>query len=184
MLEQLTRTFSDSSLKLGQEFTAVTVSVDPRETPVLAAKKKQEIVGLATQPGAEQGWHFLTGDQSTIARLAQAIGFQYNYDAKEDEYAHPLGIVVLTPQGRIARYLSGLDYSPRDLRLALVEASQNKIGSPIDQILLFCFHYDPATGKYTTWALDVARWGGLATAVVWGLFLGLLWRKELVKRKA
>src|SRR5262249_5353897 len=126
----------------GEEFQVVTVSFDAREKPELAAAKKASYVESYGRPTAAGGWHFLTGAQESIDRLTQAVGFRYVYDQKQDQFAHASGIMLLTPQGKIARYFYGIRYPSRDLRLALVEASQGKIGSPVDQVLLFCYHYD------------------------------------------
>lgn len=182
-LNELTETLADLSFNLGDEYEVVSVSIDPRETPELAADTKWRYVRRYARPGKGEGWHFLTGTQPEIASLAQAVGFHYAYDPKSDEFAHPIGLIVLTPEGRIARYLYGLGYDPRDLRLALVEASQNKIGSLIDQILLICFHYDPANGKYSSIALTAARWSGVATVIVLAVLLGWLWRDDIRKMR-
>ena len=128
--------------------------------------------------GAERGWHFLTGEKESIDRLAQAVGYRYTYDTEQKQYAHSTGIVVLSPQGKISRYFYGIEYSPRDLRLSLVEASENKIGSPIDQLLLFCYHYDPTTGKYSLVIMNVLRLAGLVTALGLGAFVIIMLRRE------
>jgi protein SCO1/2 len=154
------------SLDVGQDFEAVAVSINPKEGPALAAAKKATYVAQCGKPGAAAGWHFLTGTDASIRPLADAIGFHYAYDPASGQYAHPSGIVVLTPEGKIARYLYGVDYSPRDLELSLVEASQNKIGSPVDQLLLCCFRYDPVTGKYTATVVNVLKVAGALTVVL------------------
>jgi protein SCO1/2 len=148
----------------GKEFEVLTVSFDPRETPQMAAEKKQSYMQRYNRPGAEKGWHFLTGDQENIRRLTDAVGFQYNYDEKTNQFAHASGIMVMTPGGKLSRYFYGIEYSPRDLRLGLVEASDNRIGSAVDQLLLYCYHYDPATGKYA-WVVNIYRWGGGITVL-------------------
>ncbi len=132
----------------GNEYDVITVSFDPRETPQIAAAKKQEYLKRYGRPGAANGWHFLTGSADSINALTKAVGFQYQYDPKSNQYAHATAIMVLTPEGRISRYFYGVDFPPKDLRMGLVEASQNKIGNAVDQVLLYCYHYDPATGKY------------------------------------
>lgn len=167
---------------LGREFDVVTVSFDPRETPELAAQKKKNYVKSYGRPGGEGGWHFLTGKQEAIEKLTSAIGFRYVYDAKTDQYLHTSGILILTPTGKISRYFYGVSYPARDLRLGLIEASSEKIGSPADQLLLYCFHYDPETGKYTASILNFARALG---AVVLVLVIVLVWyllRMEKVRR--
>jgi protein SCO1/2 len=162
----------------GVEFTIVTVSFNHRETHTLAAAKKALYIREYGRAGAASDWHFLTGDEDSIRRLADAVGFQYNYDAKQNQFAHASGIMVLTPEGRLARYFYGVEYPPRDLRLALVEASKNKIGSPVDQFLLFCFHYDPATGKYGPYVLNLVRIGGALTILTIGVLIIGLKRRE------
>jgi cytochrome c oxidase subunit 2 len=152
---------SEVSFNVGEQFNVVTVSFNPRETPALAAAKKEMYLSKYDRPGAKEGWHFLTGDPKEIASLADSVGFHYVYDALLNQYAHASGIMVLTPQGRISRYFYGIDYSPRDLRLGLVEASEGKIGSPVDQIMLLCYHYDAATGKYAVMVTNSLRIGGV-----------------------
>jgi protein SCO1/2 len=152
---------SEVSFNVGEQFNVVTVSFNPRETPALAAAKKEMYLSKYGRPGAKEGWHFLTGDPKEIASLADSVGFHYVYDALLNQYAHASGIMVLTPQGRISRYFYGIDYSPRDLRLGLVEASEGKIGSPVDQIMLLCYHYDAATGKYAVMVTNSLRIGGV-----------------------
>jgi protein SCO1/2 len=157
---------------VGKDFQVVTVSFDPRETWELAAAKKKNLLARYARPGAEEGWHFLTGKAEPIRELTQAAGFRYVYDEKNDMYVHPAGIMVLTPSGKISRYLFGVDFLARDLRLALVEASAGQIASPSDQVLLYCFHYDPASGKYTAAVMRFVRLGGILTMV--GV-AGLVW---------
>jgi len=163
---------------VGNQFDVLTVSFDPRETPALAAAKKAATLERYPRPGAAQGWHFLTGDETSLARLTAAVGFRYAYDPALGQYAHASAIVVLTPEGRISRYFYGVEYSPRDLRLGLVEASANRIGSPIDQVLLFCYHYDPATGKYGALVMNLVRAGGAVTVLVLGTLLVLMRRRD------
>ena len=130
------------------------------------------------RPEAEDGWHFLTGDENSIRRLTEAVGFRYNYESDKDRFGHASGIILLTPEGKIARYFYGIEFSPRDLRLGLIEASANKIGSPIDQLLLFCYHYDPATGKYSLLITSIIRLGALATVLALGAFIMLMLRRD------
>jgi protein SCO1 len=174
----------DTGLAIGKDFKVVTVSFDPRDTTETAAAKKASYVRAYGQPEAASGWHFLTGDRASIARLTRAVGFRYAYDPASDQYAHAAGIVVLTPSGKISRYFYDVHYSGRDLRLGLVEASQNKIGSPIDQILLFCFHYDPTAGKYGAAVMNFVRAGGVLTLVGIALGFGFLMRSERRRRAA
>jgi protein SCO1/2 len=156
----------------GADFDVVTVSFDPRETPDLAAAKKKTYIASYARPGAAEGWHFLTGQPAAIDKLTRAVGFRYVYDAKQDQYIHTSGIMILTPQGRISRYFYGIDFPDRDLRLGLVEASAGKIGSPTDQVLLYCFHYDPASGKYTASILNLVRAEGVLTVLA---LAGMVW---------
>jgi protein SCO1/2 len=168
---------------IGNQFNVVTVSFDARETYPLAAAKKANYVEQYGRPNAAVGWHFLTGEQEAIDRLAQAVGFRYQYDSKHDQFAHGSGIMVLTPQGKLARYFYGISYNPRDLRFALVDASENKVGSPVDKLLLLCYHYDPATGKYTTEAMSFVRLSGLLTLLILGAFLLVSFRRDWLKSR-
>jgi protein SCO1/2 len=177
VLNGLTRALLDVPLAIGQDFTILTVSFDPRETPEMAAAKKKTYLERYDRPGAAAGWHFLTGAQQSIERLTEAVGFRYRYDARNDQFAHASGVLVLTPAGRISRYFYDVRYSPRDLRLGLVEASANRIGSPVDQVLLFCFHYDPLEGKYGPTIMNLVRLGGVLTVLALGLLAGCLWRQ-------
>lgn len=165
-------------LEIGKDFSIVTLSIDPSERPVLAEVKHELYSGLYGRPGAPQGWHFLTGDEANIKALAQAVGFRYAYDSSTGQFAHPSGIMVLTPAGKLARYFYGVAYPSRDLRLGLVEASQEKIGSPIDQILLYCYHYDIATGKYGLLISRVIQAAAALTVLSLGLVIAILFRRE------
>ena len=166
------------SLGAGKDFTVLAVSFDPKETPQLAAEKKQTYLERYGRPGAEQGWHLLTSDEASIHALTQAVGFRYVWDPAIGQFAHPAGVTVLTPGGVVARYFFGIEYAPRDLRLALVEASANRIGTPIDRILLYCYLYDPTTGKYGLIAMRLIRLGGIATVLALGMFIVVMWRRE------
>jgi protein SCO1 len=161
----------------GNEYEIVTVSFDPNETPAIAAAKKTTYVNYlpeAKQAGAKTGWHFLTGDQENIKRLTEAVGFRYTWDEATKQFAHASGIMILTPQGKLAQYYYGIEYPPKDVRLGLVEASANKIGTPVDQLLLFCYHYDPATGRYGAAVMNLIRGGGVITVIaIVGLLLAL-----------
>jgi protein SCO1 len=162
----------------GDEFDVVTISFDARETSTLAAAKKKtyvEYFPAAKQATIASGWHFLTGDETNIRRVTDAVGFRYNFDAATNQFAHASGIMVVTPEGKIAHYFYGIEYSPKDLRLGLVQASANKIGTPVDQLLLYCYHYDPSTGKYGAVVMNMVRVGGIVTVLgmagVIGMFL-------------
>ena len=160
---------------VGNQFEVVTVSFNPKETPEIAAAKKAEYLQRYGRPNAAAGWHFLTGPPASINALTKAVGFQYQYDASKDQYAHATAIMVLTPQGRIARYFYGVDFPPKDLRLGLVEASQGKIGNPVDQVLLYCYHYDPAAGKYGAVVSNMLKVGaGLTIFLLGGMLLILI----------
>ena len=178
VLNGLLASMKNMPLDVGKQFNVITVSFNPREKPDLAGNKKRVYVGLYGRPGASEGWHFLTGDEPEIKQLAQAAGFHYAYDLESGQYAHAAAIMVLTPQGRISRYFFGIDYPSRDLRLSLDEASGEKIGSPVDAILLYCYHYDPSTGKYGLVIANVLRIAGLVTVVILGSFLLVLFRYE------
>jgi len=178
VLSGLTSTLRVLRFDLGREFEVITVSFDPRETPQIAAEKKKQYLERYGRKGAEQGWHFLTGQQDAIATLTKSAGFQYEYDAKTDQFAHTTAIMVLTPKGKIAQYYYGVEYAPKDLRLGLIEASQNKIGNLVDQVLLYCYHYDPATGKYGAVIMRVVRLAGLATILSLGAFIAIMFRRD------
>jgi len=178
-VQDLASALGDVPFELGEQYTVLTVSIDPTDTPVLAQQKKREYLRPYPRPGIENGWHFLTGDQEAIARLTDAVGFRYAYDADQHEYAHPAGLVVLMPNGTVSRYLYGLDFEPNDLRLALVEAGQQQIATVADRILLLCYHYDPENGRYSSLVLAAVRGGGVATLAGLGLLLGALWRREV-----
>jgi protein SCO1/2 len=178
VLNGLLRSLRALAFDVGKQFNVVTVSVDPGETPSLAAAKKAEYIQKYSREGAEKGWHFLTGEEDSIQALADAVGFRYVYQPDRDEYAHASGIMILTPQGKLARYFYGIEYSTRDVRLALVEASANKIGSPVDQLLLYCYHYDPVTGKYGLLIMNTIRLAGLATVLALGVFMFVMFRRD------
>jgi protein SCO1/2 len=166
------------SFDAGREYDVVTVSFEPRETPALATAKKDAYLKRYQRPGAAAGWHFLTGEPEQIARLTTAVGFRYTWDERLRQYAHPSGIVVLTPEGRIARYLFGIEYTPKDLRFAVVEASAGRVGGVVDQAILYCYQYDPMTGKYGTAIMRLLRVASLLTLGALGTFIFTMWRRE------
>jgi protein SCO1/2 len=166
------------SLDPGRDFEVVAVSFDPRDTPEIASAKRANYLQRYRRPNTANGWHFLTGDEPSIKALTSAVGFRYKLDAATGQYAHASAIMILTPEGKLSRYYYGVEYAPRDVRLGLVEASQNKIGSPVDQILLFCYHYDPATGKYGAIAMNMIRFGGAIFVLICGAFLFFAWRHD------
>ena len=161
---------------VGKEFDVLTVSFDPKETPQMAAAKKAEYLKRYGRPGASEGWHFLTGPAASIDALTKAAGFQYQYDPKSGQFAHATAIMVLTPEGKIAQYYYGVEYAPKDLRLGLIQASENKIGTVVDQVLLYCYHYDPDTGKYGAIISRVLQLAAGATALILGTFLIVMFR--------
>jgi protein SCO1/2 len=166
------------SLNPGQDFEIVAVSFDPKDTPEIAAGKKESYMRRYARPGTANGWHLLSGDEANIKALMDAIGYHYRYDPATDQFAHASGVMVVTPEGRLSRYFYGIEYAPRDVRLGLVEASQNKIGNPVDQLLLFCFHYDPATGKYGAVAMNIVRAAGAGFVLICGGFLAIVLRRD------
>jgi protein SCO1/2 len=163
---------------VGNEFDVITVSFDPRETPEMAAAKKKDYVRRYGRANAAAGWHFLTGQPDAINALTKTVGFQYQYDAKSNQYAHATAIMVLTPQGRISRYFYGVDFPPKDLRMGLVEASQGKIGNAVDAVLLYCYHYNPETGKYGALVGNILRLAAAATILLLGGLIFILWRLD------
>jgi protein SCO1/2 len=178
VLNGLDRSLRDVPMDIGKDFNVVTVSIDPSETPKLAAAKHDLYSGIYGRPGAEQGWHFLTGEEAQIRQLANSVGFRYAYDADSKQFAHASAVMVLTPEGKVSRYFYGITYPARDMRLGLVEASEGKIGSAVDQVLLFCYHYDPVTGKYGILISRVIKAGGLLTVLAIGILVLVLSRSE------
>jgi protein SCO1 len=171
------------SLNPGTDFEIVTVSFDPRDTPATAAAKKAIYLERYTHKNAAAAWHFLTGDEASIARLTKAAGFRYVWDKETQQFAHPTGVIVLTPDGRLARYLFGIEYGPRDLRYAIVEASAGKVGNAVDALLLYCYHYDPTTGRYGLAIMRTLRVAGLATVLALGSFIFVMVRKDRAEHR-
>jgi len=178
VLNGLTSALKAVPFTVGRDFEIVSVSFDPRDTPELARKKKAHYVDELGAPTAESGWHFLTGDSTAIAALTAAAGFRYSYDPERREYAHASGILVLTQDGTISRLLYGIEYAPKDVRLALVEAGEGKIGSVVDELLLYCFHYDPAAGKYGAAVVNLVRTGGVLALAGLAGFIVISIRRE------
>jgi protein SCO1/2 len=166
------------SLDLGKDFEAVTVSFEPKDSPELAKAKRDVYAGQYGRTGAATAWHFLTGAQDSIGALTEAVGFRYAYDLSGRQYAHAAAMMVLTPEGRIARYFYGVLYPARDVRFGLVEASEGKIGTPTDHVLLYCYHYDPMTGKYGLVVMNVVRAAGILTVLALGIFMLVMFRRE------
>jgi len=177
VLNAMVTSFRVLPFQVGKEFDVVTVSFDPRETSTVASAKKQvymKYLPARMRAGAETGWHFLTGDQASITQLTDAVGFHYRYDEATKQFAHASGIMLTTRQGKLSRYFYGVDYPARDLRLGLIESSENKIGSPVEQLLLYCYHYDPATGRYGVAIMKVMRIAGVATLLAIAAMILLL----------
>jgi len=172
------RTMKAISLDLGKDFDAVTVSFEPKDTPALAKAKRDVYIGQYGRPEAAEHWHFLTGEQQSIDALTNVLGFRYAYDSSIRQYAHAAAILVLTPDGRIDRYFYGVQYPARDVRLGLVEASEGKIGTLTDHALLYCYQYDPMTGKYGVVVMNVLRVAGGLTVLVLGIFMTLMFLRE------
>ena len=178
VLNGLVHSMEKMTLDIGKDFEVVTVSFNPQESWQLAQNKKTNYLEKFSRPEARQGWHFLTGQEAAIKQLADSVGFRYAYDPRTKQFAHASGVMVITPEGKVSRYFYGIQYEPRDLRLGLVEASNHKIGSPVDEMLLFCFHYDPTTGKYGVAIMNTIRALGSATILALGTLLFVLIRKD------
>ena len=176
VLNGQTEAMREISWTPGKEYEVVTISIDPRESFADAQKKKAVYMGSFDRPAP--GWHFLTDHDGNAQRLAKQVGFNYKYDRRQEQYAHPAAIMVLTPQGRMARYLYGIRYSPRDLRFALAEASEGRSTMALEKILLFCYHYDPKAGAYVWFALNLMRGGGIVTVLLIALFIWRMFRSE------
>lgn len=183
VLDQLINRLVDLKLNIGHDFNVVTYSFNPNETSPDAAAKRTMYLRRYGRAGAADGWHFYTGDEASVRALSDAVGFRYLWDPQQKEYAHAATVIVATPKGEIARYFQGMEYSSRDLRLALVEASEGKIGNPIDRLMLLCYDYDPATGKYSARAMKIVRLGGAATVAGLAGFIFLMIRKERTAAK-
>ncbi|MGD9764430.1 MAG: SCO family protein [Candidatus Binatia bacterium] len=177
VLNGLVRSMKALPFDAGQQFDVITVSFNPDETPALAAEKKAKYLAEYGRDGAAQGWHFLTGDEASIKQLSEAVGFRYQYLPEKNEFAHASAIMVLTPKGVLARYFYGVEYAPRDVKFGLMEAAENRIGSPVDQLMLFCYSYDPATGRYSNVVLGAVRLGGAATVLAFVSFVLWSWRR-------
>ncbi len=168
----------------GQQFEVVTISIDPRDDARVASMKKANYVASLGKDSAANGWHFLTGTEAEVRRVANAVGFSYNWVEERKEYAHAAAIFVITPEGHVSRYLYGVKFEPRTLRLSLAEAADGEIGTAMDQFLLFCFHYDSDAGRYTVAAVNFVRLGGLLTMLTLGILLARFWRVETRRRQA
>ncbi len=166
------------SFDAGKEFEVVTVSFDPHDRPSDAAAKKVPYIREYGRAGADRGWHFLTGGPGSIDRLTQAVGFRYSWDNDLAQFAHASGIFVMTPDGKLSRYFFGIEYAPRDLRLGLIEASNRRIGNPVDALLLYCYHYDAKMGRYGAVVMNLVRLGGIGAVLILSTFVTLMWRRD------
>lgn len=180
VLNGLTGSLKGISFDAGKEFDVVAISFDARENekPELTKNKKAAYVERYGRPGSENGWHFLTGEQASIDAVTKAAGFNYQWDEKSNQFAHAGGIMIVTPDGKMSRYFYGIDYSPKDVKFGIMESAENKVGNPAEKLLLYCFHYDPASGKYGLAVLNVIRLGGIATLIGLGAMFFVLWRRN------
>jgi len=177
-LNGLVHSLKPLSFNVGKEFEVISISIDPSETPSLAAQKKQSYIKEYGRSGASLGWHFLTGDQESIRRITDAAGYRYKWDEHTKQWAHVSAIVIATPDGRVSQYLHGIEFASRDVRLSLVKASEYKIGTIVDRALLYCYHYDPTTGKYGFVIMNTVRLAGLATVFALAAFIVVSVRRE------
>jgi protein SCO1/2 len=180
VLNGLTGSLKGINLDAGRDFDIVAISFDAREfdKPGLARNKKAGYVERYGRAGAEKGWHFLAGNQDSIDKVTSAAGFSYKWDEKSDQFAHAAGVMIATPDGKLSRYFYGIDYSPKDIKFGLMESAENKVGSPAEKLLLYCFHYDPSTGKYGLAVLRLMRLGGIATVLGLGAMAFVFWRRN------
>ncbi|MBI5504394.1 MAG: SCO family protein [Deltaproteobacteria bacterium] len=184
VLNGMVKAFRPINLNVGEDFDVIAVSFNPKDTPELATTKKENYLKSYGRDGAAAGWHFLTGQEPAIHAITDAVGFAYRYIPETGEFAHAAGIMVLTPQGRISHYFYGIEYSSRDLRLALVEAAGGKIGNLVDEMMLYCFRYDPTAGKYSAAALSIVRLGGIVTILALAGFIGASRIREMRTARA
>lgn len=182
-LDGFARSLAQVDWSAGQEFRVVTISLDPTETPATAAQTQRKYLSKYGREGADRGWRFLTGSERNVRALADAIGFRYAYNEARDEWVHPAAITLVTPDGRVGRYLYGIEYHPRTLRLSLAEVSEGKVGSTVDRLILYCFHYDEREGRYAPMARNLMRLGGGLAVLVLGAMLGAFWWGELQRKK-
>jgi protein SCO1 len=182
ILNGLVRSLKAVTFNPGQEFEVVVFSFDARDTTALAAAKKDNYLKRYDRHAADAGWHFLTGDVNAIKELTAALGYRFVWDAHTTQFAHASGVMLITPEGRVSKYFYGIEYAPKDIRLGLIEAAKNKIGTRVDQLMLFCYHWDPATGKYSAAAMNLLRLAGGTTILLLGGFVVIMLRRD-VKQK-
>lgn len=180
VLNGLTGSLKGIGFSAGKEFDVVAISFDARENDKeeLAASKKKGYLERYNRPGTDDGWHFLTGTQSEIDKVTEAVGFNYHFDEKTNQFAHAGGVMIATPEGKMSRYLYGIDYAPKDLKFSLMESSKNKIGNPAEQLYLYCYHYDPASGKYGFAIINALRAAGIAMLIGMGMMMFVFWRRS------
>ncbi len=185
VLNGLTGTLKSLSFDAGKDYDVIAISFDARENekPDLAKNKKESYMKRYGRPGTENGWHFLTGTQSEIDKVTKAVGYNYQWDEKTNQFAHAGGIMFTTPEGKLSRYLYGIDYAPKDVKFAVMESAQNRIGNPAEQLMLYCYHYDPATGKYGLSILKVVRLVAVATLIGLGSMIFVFWRRNKAKNE-
>ncbi|HEY0459735.1 MAG TPA: SCO family protein [Pyrinomonadaceae bacterium] len=183
VLNGLTGSLKSLTFDTGKDFDVVAISFDARENdkPDLAKNKKESYMKRYSRPGTENGWHFLTGTQGEIDKVANSVGFKYAFDEATNQFAHAGGVMVITPEGKVSRYLYGIDYAPKDVKFAVMESAENKVGSSAEQLLLYCYHYDPSTGKYGLSILKVMRLAAVATVLGLGVMLFVFWRRNKAK---
>jgi protein SCO1 len=185
VLDATVRTLNEINWTVGREFDVVSISIDPKDTPETATRKRAQVVkSYVRANGDTTGWHFLVGDEANIRKVTESVGFEYRYDERQKQYAHPAAIYLLTPEGHVARYLYGIQYDPKDVRLGLLEATEGRSVSTTDRILLYCYHYDPQGKHYSIVAMNVMRLGGVVTLVVFGGFLTIMWAREKRRRSS
>ena len=184
VLDATVRTLNDVAWTVGREFDVVSISFDPKDTPETATRKRTQVVSSYVRArGDTKGWHFLVGDEANIRKVTDAVGFEYHYDPRQKQFAHPAAIYLLTPDGHMARYLYGIQYDPKDIRLGLLEATEGRSVSTTERILLFCYHYDPQGKHYSIVAMNVMRLGGAVTLAVFGTFLAIMWARERRRKR-
>jgi protein SCO1/2 len=182
VLNALMRTLTRTIWNVGDQFDVITLSIDPRDTFEVAGQKRERVLRAYNRPTAQRGWHFLQGSESQIRRVTETVGFQYRFDPQQDQYAHAAVTILLTPDGKVARYLYGLEYSPNDMRVGLLEASQGRSISTAERLILYCYHYDPQGQKYVVMAQRVMKLGGAVTVAALSAFLGVMWLRERRRR--
>lgn len=182
VLNAVIRSLKATQWTVGEQYEVVTISIDPRDTVTTAARKRERVLQAYGRESAARGWHFLVGTEGESRRVADAVGFHYRFDASTNQYAHPAVTMLVTPQGRVARYLYGIEYNPTDVRVGLLEASEGRQVSTVERLIMYCYHYDPAGRRYALVAVNVMKLGGVATMVGLGGFFAAMWARERKRR--